>query len=231
MPNMRDLRVLRPATLALVAAAVAATAAAAHADPNRNELSIGGNARALRSASADAVTGNNLSGVSIGAARDLGLPLLPGLPGLSLWAEAGLSTGAADGTMFQTVATEIGELGLTGGLAARYRLHRLITASVRAGFGAQRTSLRIGDSPSTQSGSAWGAVAQAGAALDLFATSRPPFGIGVRVELGYAAAQAVGLTLHRDATGIPTPIGVTEPMPGHLDLGGPSFAVSLLGQF
>jgi hypothetical protein len=228
MPNPRDLRALRPATLTFVAAAVAATAAAAHADPNRNELSIGGNARALRSASADAVTGGNLSGVSIGAARDLGLPLLPGL---SLWAEAGLSTGAVDGTMFQTVATEIGELGLTGGLAARYRLHRLITASARAGFGAQRTSLRIGGSPSTQSGSAWGAVAQAGAALDLFATSRPPFGIGVRVELGYVATQAVGLTLHRDATGLPAPIGVTESMPGHLDLGGPSFAVSLLGQF
>ena len=56
----------------------AAAATAAHADPGRDELSLGGNARALRSPSANAVTGDNLSGLSIGAARALGLPVTRG---------------------------------------------------------------------------------------------------------------------------------------------------------
>ncbi len=206
----------------------AAAATAAHADPNRNELLLGGNARALRSPSANALTGDNLSGMSVGAARDLGLSPLPGV---SLWAEVGLTSDSAGGTVFQSMSTEIGALGLTGGLAARYRLHRLITASVRASLGAERVSLRVTDTPSSQSDSGWGAMAQANAAVDLFATSRPPFGIGLRAELGYVAARGVGLTLHRDAPGPASPLGTTDLMLGHLDLGGPSFAVSLLGQF
>ncbi|HEX7839398.1 MAG TPA: hypothetical protein VF469_18095, partial [Kofleriaceae bacterium] len=194
-------------------------------------LSLGGNARALRSPSANALTGDNLSGLSIGAARDLGLSPLPGVSGVSLWAEAGLTSDSADGTVFQSMSTAIGELGLTGGLALRYHLHRLITASARASLGAQRVSLRVTDTPSSQSGSGWGAMAQASAAVDLVATSRPPFGIGLRAEFGYVAAQGVGMTLHRDAPGPSSPLGTTDLMLGHLDLGGPSFAVSLLGQF
>src|SRR5215510_5031776 len=155
---MRDLCIATTLTLC------AAAATAAHADTNCNELSIGGNARALRSSSADVLTGDNLSGVSIGAARDLGLAPLPGL---AIWAEAGLVADSADGTMFQSMSTQIGELGLTGGLAARYRLHRLITASARAALGAQRVSVRVADGPSSQSGSGWGAMAEASAALDL----------------------------------------------------------------
>jgi hypothetical protein len=218
-----------PFTLAAAAVAAATTiAATAHADTNRNELSLGGNARALRSSSANAVTGDNLSGASIGAARDLGLSPLPGV---SLWAEAGLATGTADGTMFEALSTEVNELGLTGGLAARYRLHRLITASARVALGAQRVSLRITDSPLPQSGSGWGALAQAGAAIDLLATAAPPFGIGVRVELGYVAAQGVGLALRRDGSGVANPLATSDLMIGRLDLSGPSASVSLLGQF
>jgi hypothetical protein len=214
-----------------LAAAAAATAAArgAAADTNRNELSFGGQARALRSSSANAVTGDNLAGVSIGAARDLGLAPLPRL---SLWAEAGLTTGTADGTMFQTMATELRQLGLTGGLAARYQLHRLITASARVSLGAERARLHIaGGGAYAQTGAAWGAAASAGAALDLFAASRPPFGIGIRLELGYVAAQAIGLSMHRDGPGPGAPIALDDLMLGHLDLGGPSAALSLLGQF
>ena len=206
----------------------AAAATAAHTDPGRDELSLGCNARALRSPSANAVTGDNLSGLSIGAARALGLSPLPGL---AIWAEAGLVVDSADGTMFQSMSTRIGELGLTGGLAARYRLHRLITASARVALGEQRVSLRVADGPSSQAGSGWGAIAQAGAALDVFATSRPGFGLGLRAELGYVAARGVGLMLHRDAPGPSSPLGTTDLLLGHLDLGGPSLAVSLLGQF
>jgi len=216
-------------SFALAVAAAATAAAAGHADTNRNELSFGGNARALRTSSANAVTGDNLAGLSIGAARDLALAPLPGL---ALWAEAGLTTGSADGVMFQTMATELRQLGLTGGLAARYRLHRLVTASARVALGAQRAELHVdGGGSVAQSGQAWGAVAATGAALDLFATSRPPFGIGMRVELGYLAAQGVGLAMHRDSADAVAPLAIRDLMLGQLDLSGPSFAVSVLGQF
>jgi hypothetical protein len=107
----------------------------------------------------------------------------------------------------------------------------MITARAGASLGTQRVSLRVADGPSSQSGSGWGAMAQASAAVDLFATSRPPFGIGLRAELGYVAARGVGMTLHRDAPGPSSPLGTTDLMLGHLDLGGRSFAVSQLGQF
>jgi hypothetical protein len=230
---------MRPASRAVsriaLAAAAAATAAAAgaHADTNRNELSLGGTARALRSSSANAITPDNLAGVSLGAAHDLGLALRPQL---ALWAEAGLTTGTASGVMFQSLSTDLDELGLTGGLAARYRVHRLIAVSARVALGAQRIHLRVGvpsssSSSSSQSGDAWGATASAGAALDVFATARPPFGLGVRLELGYVAAQSVGLTLHRDMSDLPSPLALRDFMLGRVDLSGPSAAVSLLGQF
>ena len=74
-------------------------------------------------------------------------------------------------------------------------------------------------------------IASAGAALDLFAASRPPFVLGVRLELGYVADQNVGLTLHRDRPDIPSPLHIRDRMLGRVDLSGPSAAVSLLGQF
>jgi hypothetical protein len=121
-------------------------------------MSFGGGAarrrhRALRSPSANALTGDNLAGASFGIARDLGHDL--GVdrgswlrPGLTLWVEAGLVTGSADGTMFQSLSTSIDALGLTGGLAARYRLHRRLAASARVALGAQRVP-RASRSPCT----------------------------------------------------------------------------------
>lgn len=208
---------------------LAGAATSAHADTNHDELWIGGGARALRAPSANALTGDNLSGSSFGYARDLGLAVLPDL---AVWAEAGIATGNAQGTMFQTLATEITTIGLIGGLRARYQLHRLIAASARFALGAQRARVAITDNAGgAASDHGWGTLASAGAALDLFAVARPPFGIGVRAELGYVAAQAIALTAHRDTGGDTLMLPMDEVALGHLDLSGPTFAVSLVGQF
>jgi len=224
---MRALLALLLITTA-TATTVTVTTTAAHADTNRDELWIGGGGRALRSSSANALTDDNLSGSSFGYARDLGLAVRPGL---ALWAEAGLATGSADGTMFQTLSTEISTLGLTGGLRARYQLHRLIAASARLALGAQRASVAISSSGGSASDHGWGAMASAGAALDLFAVARPPFGFGVRAELGYVAAQAIGLTARRDSPDDVLMLAMDEVTLGGLDLSGPTFAISLVGQF
>jgi hypothetical protein len=221
---------MRAATSLLLAAATAAVIApSAHADTNRDELWIGGGTRTLASASANALTSDNLSGTSLGLARDLDIAVLPRM---TVWAEAGLTTGDANGVMFQSLFTEISALGLTGGLRARYQLHRLIAASARLDLGAQRASLAISDhAGSSASDHGWGAMAQASASLDLFAVARPPFGIGLRAELGYVIAQAISLTAHRDASSDTLMLPMTEVGLGHLDLSGPTFALSLVGQF
>src|SRR5215468_386200 len=172
------------------ALADAPAAARAELATHHDEVSLGATARALRSPSANALTGANLAGMSLGIARDLGHDLgVSPLPGLTLWAEAGLVTGSADGTMFQSLSTAIDELGLTGGLAARYRLHRRLTASGRVAFGAQRVRAAITDSTGTTAyDHGWGAMASAAAALDVFLVTPPRrFALGLRLEAGYVA--------------------------------------------
>lgn len=214
------------------------TDADAPADPrpalvaHHDEVSLGGAARALRSPGANALTGANLAGASVGIARDLGDDLGASLrPGLTLWAEAGLVTGSADGMMFQSLSTSIDALAVTGGVAARYRLHRRITAAARVALGAQRARVAIESAGTTAYDHGWGAMASAAAALDVFLTNRPRFGLGLRVEAGYVAAQGIALTLHTDRPGDAIPLAMTELSLGHLDLSGPSAGLSLLGQF
>ena len=196
---------------------------------NRHELWIGGSARALRSPSANALTDSNLGGTSLGYARDLGIGLVPGS---GLWLEAGLVTGTADGTMFQQLSTELTTLDLTGGLRARYALHRLIVASARIDLGAQRVRVDINDHAGTSaSDHSWGPVASAGAALDVYAKTSAPFGFGVRVELGYVLAPGLSLNPHRRVSDDVLMLPMTDFALGKLDVGGPTFAASLIGQF
>jgi hypothetical protein len=220
------------ALISLLLATAAATAtgtATAHADTNHDELWIGGGTRGLRSPSANALTGDDLAGTSFGYAHDLGVQVLPAL---AVWAGAGMTVGDATGTMFQTLSSELSTVGLTGGLRARYQLHRLIAASARLELGAQRARVAITDNAgSSASDHGWGAMASAGAALDLFAVARPPFGIGLRVEFGYVVAQAISLTARRDAPDDVLMLPTDEVALGRLDLSGPTFAASLVGQF
>jgi hypothetical protein len=215
-----------PIVLSLLCLTV--SAAPARAETNRHELWIGGSARALRSPSANALTDANLSGSSVGYAHDLGISLVPGS---AIWLEASLTTGTADGTMFQSLTTELASFDLTGGLRARYALHRLIVASARVDLGAQRVRVDIAGAGTSASDHSWGPVASAGAALDLFAKASAPFGIGMRVELGYVLAPGVSLTPQREVSDDMILLPSTAFALGKLDLGGPSFTASLVGQF
>jgi hypothetical protein len=251
LPRPRTSLARRTGRMALVLVLAVAPAARADADADadapgdrpaeiaahRDEVSIGATARALRSPSANALTGGNLTGLSLGVARELGRDLgvhlgsWP-LPDLTVWAEAGLGLGSVTGRMFQTLSTTIDQLSVTGGLAARYRLHRLVTASARLALGAQRARVAIADrSGASVYDHGWGAMASAGTALDLFAGSRHRLNVGVRLEASYIAAQGIALTLHNDAPDNTRPLAMSTASIGHLDLGGPSVAVSLLGQF
>jgi hypothetical protein len=243
MPTPRIAALLAALTIAAAASPVRADAdAAGDADVpteprpalagHRDEVSLGAAARALRSSSANALTGANLAGAAVGIARDLGHDLgVPLMPRLTLWAEAGLVTGSADGMMFHALSTSIDALALTGGLAARYRVHRRITAAARVALGAQRAGVEVDSAAGVAHDHGWGAMASAAAALDVFLTTPPRFGLGLRLEAGYVAAQGIALTLHTDRPGDAIALGMTELSLGHLDLSGPTAGLSLLGQF
>jgi hypothetical protein len=216
------------ATIAPIALLWLTSAAPAHAEANRHELWIGGSARALRSPSANALTDRNLGGASLGVARDLGVSLVPGG---GIWLEAGMTTGTADGTMFQSLSTSLTSLDLTAGLRARYPLHRLIVASARVDLGAQRVRLDITGAGTTASDRSWGPLASAGAALDLFAKASAPFGFGLRLELGYVVTPGLSLTPQRRVPDDMLTLPTTDFSLGELDLGGPTFAASFVGQF
>jgi hypothetical protein len=231
-----------PSRLIAIAAITAAAPAHAETDSgaappetaraNRDEFSLGATMRALRSSSANALTGANLAGGSLGLARDIGHDLGLALrPDLSLWIEAGVATGAANGTMFQSLSTTINAIDLTAGVAARYRLLRRVTASARLAVGAQRARVAI-DVPGVHTyDHGWGAMASAAARLDVLALARPRFGLGVRFEAGYVAAQSIALTPHPEENEGTIELAMVAASLGHLDLSGPTFTVSLLGQF
>lgn len=198
---------------------------------DRNELAIGSWSRALRSPSANAVTADNLVGGALAYARDL---RLGPVPGLALWAVGSFTWAGAEGTMFQTLATDVEVLGLSAGGRARYRLRDRIVASARLDLGAARTRLRLEDAMGhTASDARWGAIATAAVGLELLALAGPRFALGVRAELGYVVARAPALTASPDGGGGDDVIRLpaTEASLGHLDLGGRFFGLSLVSRF
>ncbi len=204
----------------------------AHAG-DRNELTLGSWNRALRSPSANAVTGDNLVGGALTYARDL---RLRPVPGLAVWAVGSLTWAGAQGTMFQTLDTSVGALGLSAGGRAAYRLHGRIVASARLDVGAARTTLRLADAMGHTAGDArWGGIATAALGLDLLAIAGPRFELGLRAELGYVAALAPSLTAAPDGGADDGDDAILLPMSeaslGHLDLGGRFFGVSLVSRF
>jgi len=224
------MRVLAPVSLALLLLGLAAPAPARAGD--RNELTVGSWGRALRSPSADAVTGDNLFGSAITYARDL---RFRPVPALSVWAQGSFTWSGAEGTMFQTLATELDVLGFSAGGRARYRIHERVAASARLDAGAARTHLRLEDAMGhTAADARWGAIATAAAGLDLLAVAGPRFSLGLRAEFGYTAAPAPALTA---APGGDSGDGDTIRLPrreaslGHLDLGGRFFGLALVSQF
>jgi hypothetical protein len=207
----------------LIGLVLAIAVPAAAAPGGNDEVWFGGTTRALRSASANALTDDNLGGAAFGYAREiaeLG-------PDLALWAEAGMTIDEARGTMFQVLDTRLGVIDGTAGVRLRYRLHRLVAASARLDAGVQRAAIEISDATDTT----WGAMASTALAVDLLAVARPDFGLGVRAELGYVRAQARSIALHSPTGSEALQLPLMDAALGRLDLSGPTFGVALVGQF
>jgi hypothetical protein len=223
---MRSLPLLGSLGLLLLAAAAAPARAG-----DGNELTIGSWNRALRSPSANAVTDDNLAGGALTYARDL---RIRPVPGLAVWATGSFTWAGAGGTMFRTLATDVGVLGLSAGGRARYRLHDRVAASARLDLGAARTRLRLEDAMGRAAADArWAGIATVAVGLDLLAIAGPRFALGLRAEVGYVAARAPALTASPDSGDDDDVIRLpmSETSLGHLDLGGRFFGVSLVSQF
>lgn len=195
-----------------------------------HEVTWGVSTRALRTSSANAVTKDSLGGGAVGYAHVLPIELVPGL---ELWAAGNLSWGGADGTLFQTLTTDLDTLAITAGAHARYELYSHIVANARIDLGAAHTSLAIRDGAGhTASDAGWSAVTEGAVGLDLYALYWPRLSLGLRVELGYIATTNTPFTA--------TPESDSEDMLelemspaslGSINLSGPVFAASVVGQF
>lgn len=210
----------------LLALAITTLAGTAHAGDN--ELSLGSYNRALRTGSANAVTDDTLGGgtLAIGRALDLGL-----FPNLDVWATSAFSWGGADGSMFQTMTTEVDTIALTFGGRARYTVHRRVAVGARLDLGTARTGLTIHGNGHTVSDAAWGGTATAAATLDLLAIAHPAFALGLRVELGYVTMTAPSLSPRADQDDSKILLDEMQASIGGLDLGGRFMSFSVLSQF
>ncbi len=213
------------APLALLLVLVAA--APALADPH-NELSLGSYARALHSSSANAVTADGLLGGSIGYARELALGLWPRL---ETWATGTLSWGAADGTMFSTLTTEVSTRSFTLGGGARYFLFDRLAVGGRLDIGTARTELTLQEGSRSLKDTGWGATSTAAVSVDMLAIAARSFKLGLRFELGYTLTSAVALAPAEGHDPSTIQLEMSQASLGHLDLGGTGFSFALMSQF
>jgi hypothetical protein len=216
---------LAPRTLFLAASLVPLLGVAlVHA--GNNELSIGSQTRALRTDSANAVTDDSLAGGTLRYARALDIELIPGL---ALWGISSFDWADARGTMFSTMSTELDTLSFSAGGRARYALHRLVVASAALDIGMTRMALGIDNSVASANASGWGPTSHVGVSLDLFAVRKASTAVGLRVELGYAAAAPVSLVARPESSSDDTlQLEMSTSSLGSLNLSGATFAMSLI---
>jgi hypothetical protein len=202
----------------------------ATASAGNNELTLDESTRALRTSSANALTGDSLVGGGFTYARDLGMHLVPDL---AIWARGSVSFGGADGTMFQTLSTEIDTVAFTAGALARYQIHRLLAASARLELGTTRAAVTISDGAGhAASDHGWGAATVAGIALDGYVFHGSRVALGVRLELAEVVTSSIPLTARPESGSEGTlQLEMTAASLGSLNLSGPSFTASFVGQF
>jgi hypothetical protein len=199
------------------------------ASADTHEISIGSTSRTLRTSSANALTGESLSGGALSYAHTLGMEALPGL---ALWAEGSFGWGSADGTMFQNLSTEISALSCAVGARARYPLRNRIVASARFDLGTARAAVQLRDDAGHSArDSGWGVMSQAALGLDLFAVRRPEFSLGMRLELGYIGASPVQLTAAPSGHDGTLQLEMTTASLGSLNLSGAVFEASVVSDF
>jgi hypothetical protein len=198
----------------------------AHA--GNNELTITETTRALRTSSANAVTADSLFGGELTYSRRIAL-----MPKLELWAQGTFGWGVADGTMFQTLTTELDTLAFTIGGRARYALHHRFDASARLDIGAARAALSIADEMGhSASDHGWGAITSAALGIDCYVFHGERYTFAFRFELGAVATSSIPLTARPDSGSEDTlQLEMTAASLGSLNLSGPAFAASIVGQF
>jgi hypothetical protein len=203
---------------------------AAHAEV-QHEAFVGSHIRALRTSSANALTEDSLVGPVFGYAYRLPLEVTPKL---DLWGTGMFTIGFADGEMFQTLDTHTSSLQMSGGVRARYALWReVVFANARLDLGAQRIGVALEDADDhVARDSGWGATSTAALGLEVNPLALRSFSLGFRVELGYVATQAIGLTAK--SNGAPEDTIELDRMAaslGHLDLGGRYFSFTVTSRF
>lgn len=206
---------------------VATLACAAPAFAGNNEVTLGSTNRSLRTASANAVTSENLGGVQLGAARQIHLDLVPNL---QIWGAIGFASTSAEGELFG-MPTAIDALDITFGGHARYVPHRNFAAFARVDVGPSRSSLAIEGNGHNVSDSRWGASATGALGVDVFLVAYPRFSLGARFEMGYVAHSATALSPAEGSAEDMLELPESQASIGRLDLGGRFYAISLLSQF
>lgn len=204
-----------------------ALCAASPALAGNNEVTIGNTNRSLRTASANAVTSENLGGVQLGAARQIHLDLVSNL---QIWATLGLASTGAEGELFG-MPTEIDALDITFGGTARYVLHRHLAFIAHVDAGPSRSSLVIDGNEKRVADSSWGATATGALGVDLFLVAYPRFSLGARFEMGYTTHSAAALSPVEGSSDDMLVLSESQASIGHLDLRGRFYAFSLLSQF
>lgn len=205
------------------------TAPLSTASADTREIAISSTSRTLRTSSANALTGDRLGGGALSYAHDGGLELVPGL---AVWAHGSVGWGSADGTMFQTLSTEIRSLSFTAGGRARYPVRTRIVANARFDLGMARAAVQLRDAAGrTASDHGWGATSHAALGLDLFAVRRPQFSLGVRLELGYVATTPVQLSVAPSGSDGTLQLEMSAASLGSLNLSGAVFEASMVSDF
>ena len=210
-----------------IAILAVALGAASPAMAGNNELTIGSMNRSLRTASANAVTDENLGGVQLGVARQIHLDLVSNL---QIWGAIGFASASAEGQLFG-MPTTLDELDVTFGGHARYLLHKNLAVFGRLELGPSKSSLAIEGNGHTVSDGRWGAVATGAVGVDLFLIAMSRFSLGARFEMGYVAHSATSLSPAEGASEDMLVLSESQASIGHLDLGGRYYAFSLLSQF
>jgi len=205
--------------------AMLALTTTAYAD---TELSIGSTDRALRSSSADAVTGDSYTGGQLGVAHELHL----GLDNISLSATGSLQWGGASGTLLD-LATELSQSAYLVGGRARCSILRHLDATAQLQVGLAHTSLSLTDAMSREiSDTAWGGIAEGTVGIELLAVQQRSFTLGLRLELGYVASTPTALAAksqHPDDGTLR--LQMTQASLGRLDLSGPVAGLAAVSRF
>ena len=194
-----------------------------------NEVTLGNSIRTLKSSSANALTRDSLVAGRVAYARDLDLSLAPRL---RLLVEGALTFGGVQGTMFQTVTTDVSTVGFLVGARAEYPVYSHVTAGARVDVGPGYADLSLTQDGHSASDSRWSGIVDAALGVDALAVQRKRFSLGVRFELGYAIQHVPALAPMRDggdASAIK--LEMMGASLGHLDLDGPWFGFSMVSQF